>query len=215
MKREYVDMHKSEGIPHFVEVSNIISSQSEEQVPAELSSWLTLVASQRDKRAFTAIFTFFAPKIKRFGIKQLNTEAMAAELVQETLSKVWNKAHLFDPNKGAATTWVYSIMRNASFDMLRKIKTKNELLLGDDIWPIETEEHSDSEVYADHLMERQMVAYVDQLPEAQQLVVKGVYFQELSQEQLAKQLDVPIGTVKSRLRLALAKLKEQVGESHD
>ena len=60
-----------------------------------------------------------------------------------------------------------------------------------------------------------MVAYVDQLPEAQQLVVKGVYFQELSQEQLAKQLDVPIGTVKSRLRLALAKLKEQVGESHD
>lgn len=208
-------MQKVEGIRHIVEVNNIISKQTQEQVPTELSAWIVLVATKRDKRAFTAIFTFFAPKIKRFGIKQLNTDAMAAELVQETLSRVWNKASLFDPNKGAATTWVYSIMRNAAFDMLRKIKVKNELLLGDDIWPIEAEEYSTSEEFSDHLMDRQIADYVDQLPEAQKLVVKGVYFQELSQEQLAKQLNIPIGTVKSRLRLALAKLKEQVGESHD
>ncbi|NRD74267.1 sigma-70 family RNA polymerase sigma factor [Shewanella sp. VB17] len=208
-------MPNNEGIANFVEVNKIISTHTEEPLHTELSSLLMLVGTHRDKRAFTDIFTFFSPKIKYFGIKQLNSDTLAAELVQETLSRVWNKAHLYDASKGAATTWVYSIMRNASFDMLRKIKAKNELLLGDDIWPIETKEHSESEVYADHLMERQMVAYVDRLPQAQQLVVKGVYFQELSQEQLAKQLGIPIGTVKSRLRLALAKLKEQVGGTYD
>lgn len=208
-------MQKIEIAQTVKEGKSIIPRQQTDAVPNELSLWLTLVATHRDKKAFTAIFSFFAPKIKRFGIKQLNTDAQASELVQETLSNVWKKAHQYDASKGAATTWVYTIMRNASFDMLRKIQTKNEQLLGDDIWPIEAEEYCDNDGHADHLMERQMLNYVDSLPEPQQLVVKGVYFQELSQEQLSKQLGVPLGTVKSRLRLALAKLKEQIGESDD
>ena len=208
-------MHEPERVTPLTEVKNIIPKQETDTVPKELSLWLNLVANNRDKQAFTAIFAFFAPKIRRFGVKQLNTDAQAAELVQETLSNVWKKAHLYDPDKGAATTWVYTIMRNASFDMLRKIQSKNELLLGDDIWPIEAQEYCDSDGHGDHLMERQMLNYLDMLPESQQLVVKGVYFQELSQEQLSKQLGVPLGTVKSRLRLALAKLKDQIGESHD
>ncbi|WP_299797087.1 sigma-70 family RNA polymerase sigma factor [uncultured Shewanella sp.] len=208
-------MHEPERGSLLKEVKNIVPKQEANEVPKELSSWLTLVASRRDKQAFTAIFAFFAPKIRRFGLKQLNTDAQAAELVQETLSNVWKKAHLYDSSKGAVTTWVYTIMRNASFDMLRKIQSKNELLLGDDIWPIEAQEYCDHDGQGDHLMERQMLNYLDMLPESQQLVVKGVYFQELSQEQLSKQLGIPLGTVKSRLRLALAKLKEQIGDTHD
>ncbi|MCG9755051.1 sigma-70 family RNA polymerase sigma factor [Shewanella insulae] len=196
-----------------------IKTQSETQVPAELSSWLVRVADARDKQAFTHLFQFFAPKIKRFGVKQLGNEAQAHELVQETMSNVWRKAHLYDGDKGAATTWVYTVMRNAAFDMLRRLKAKAEMNLGDDIWPLEqaqAQSEEDSLHFADHLMEKQMLAYVDSLPEAQRAVVKGVYYQELSQEQLAQQFGVPIGTIKSRLRLALAKLKQQMGDQqHD
>jgi RNA polymerase sigma-70 factor (ECF subfamily) len=190
---------------------------SDNQAPSELSHWLECVAISRDQKAFTELFKFFAPKIKRFGMNKLNNEASANELIQETMTSVWRKAHLFDSNKGAATTWVYTVMRNACFDMLRKIKAKPEQNLSDDLWPLDSavEEHSGEEDnFKDHLLSKQMIKYVDSLPAAQQTVVKGVYYQELSQDQLAKQLGIPLGTVKSRLRLALARLKQQMGEQY-
>lgn len=189
----------------------------ETQVPTELSSWLVLVANKRDKQAFTQLFTFFAPKIKRFGMTKLNNEASANELVQETMTTIWRKAHLYSEEKGAATTWVYTVMRNAAFDMLRKIKSKAEQNMADDIWPIDAAlaENSDQDSpFSDHLMSRHVMDQIETLPIAQRTIVKGVYFQELSQEQLAQQLDVPLGTVKSRLRLALAKLKQQMGDQY-
>ncbi|ABE56650.1 sigma-70 region 2 [Shewanella denitrificans OS217] len=189
------------------------------QVQTELYQWLSLVSHQRDKQAFTELFQFFAPKIKRFGMQRLGSNDKANELVQETMSNVWRKAHLYDGEKGAATTWVYTVMRNACFDMLRRIKTRNEQLLGDDIWPVEqalAENNPESETFSDHLMEQHMREHINKLPSSQQTVVKGVYFQSLSQEQLAQQLDVPLGTIKSRLRLALARLKLQMrDEYHD
>ncbi|MCE9679477.1 sigma-70 family RNA polymerase sigma factor [Shewanella sp. AS1] len=200
-------------------IANVIASATEPPVSAQLSCWLNLVAVNSDKQAFTALFQFFAPKIKRYGLAQLTNEAQANELVQETMTNVWRKAHLYHSEKGAATTWVYAVMRNACFDMLRRIKTKNEQNLGDDIWPLDeqqAETADDNSQFADHLMEKQMLNYVESLPEAQRAVIKGVYYQELSQEQLAEQLGVPVGTIKSRLRLALAKLKLQMGEdNHD
>lgn len=182
---------------------------------AHLKACLLDVANQRSKAAFADLFKFFAPKIKQFGFKQFRNEAQALDLVQETMTSIWTKAHLFSPEKGAATTWVYTVMRNASFDMLRKIKTKREDNLSDDLWPLDDHAQTEEEVFRDHLFDDHMRDCVEQLPEAQRIVVKGVYFQELSQEQLARQLDIPLGTVKSRLRLALQKLKAQMGASHD
>ena len=196
---------------------SIISSLTESQVPTELYEWLTLVAEQRDKQAFTELFKFFAPKIKGFGMQRLGSSEKANELLQETMTNVWRKAHLYDGDKGAATTWVYTVMRNACFDMLRRIKTKNEQLLGDDIWPVDQaqdEAVSESSSFKDHFMQKSMLTHINSLPSPQQIVVKGVYYQSLSQEQLAEQLGVPLGTIKSRLRLALAKLKQQMGDNY-
>jgi RNA polymerase sigma-70 factor (ECF subfamily) len=185
----------------------------------ELSDWLALVASNQDKAAFTKLFRFFAPKIHHFGLKQHGNDSQANELVQDTMTNVWKKAHLYDASKGAATTWIYTVMRNASFDQLRKIKSKAEQNLGDDIWPLEqalSENHDISTSFSDHLMTKQLESLVDGLPLAQRVVVQGVYFQELSQEQLSQQLGVPIGTIKSRLRLALEKIRQQMGDqNHD
>jgi RNA polymerase sigma-70 factor (ECF subfamily) len=184
----------------------------------ELCRWLTLVAEEQNKAAFTHLYTFFAPKIRRFGLKQFGNESHANDLVQETMTNVWNKAHLYDANKGAATTWIYAVMRNASFDYLRKIKSKDEQTIGDDIWPIENALANDvasSKTFPDHLLFQHVEKLVDSLPQNQQAVLRGVYFQQLSHEQLAKQLDLPVGTVKSRLRLALEKIRSQMGEENN
>lgn len=180
-----------------------------------LSQFLIAVALKRDKQAFTNLFEFFAPKIKRIASTRFSNPEQANEVVQETMSNVWRKAHLFNVDKGAATTWVYTIMRNVTFDMLRKVKSNREDTFSDDIWPIENTMICDSEVFEDHLEKSTVLSCLAQLPENQQMVVKGFYFLEMSQEQLAQHLNLPLGTVKSRLRLGLAKLRQQLGDDHD
>ncbi|TPH12272.1 sigma-70 family RNA polymerase sigma factor [Litorilituus lipolyticus] len=182
---------------------------------AQLCLKLNAVAQKRDKQAFTVLFKFFAPKILRIARGKFPNEAQANEVVQETMSNVWRKAHLFNADKGAATTWVYTVMRNVTFDMLRKIKGNKEDNLSDDIWPIAESMVSEDDCYDDHLAQDNLLNVIDSLPEAQREVVKGFYFMEMSQEQLAIKLNLPLGTIKSRLRLALAKLKVQLGEDHD
>ncbi|WP_299080631.1 sigma-70 family RNA polymerase sigma factor [uncultured Paraglaciecola sp.] len=178
----------------------------------QLCQWLDAVANIRDKNAFTELFKFFAPKIQRFARSKFSNEAQAHEVVQETMSNVWRKSHLFNQDKGAATTWVYTIMRNVTFDMLRKVQSNKEHNVSDDIWPISEDIVLEEEPFQDHLENRELLAVIEDLPESQQQVVKGFYFMEMSQEQLAEHLNLPLGTVKSRLRLALGKLKLQLGE---
>ncbi len=182
---------------------------------AQLTLWLEQVAQNRDKQAFTHLFRFFAPKITNICSQKFNNPQLAGEILQETMTNVWRKAHLFHSDKGAPTTWIYSIMRNASFDLLRKIKAKKEDNLSNDIWPLIESDQSSEDDYSDHLENQHLMAHIDKLPEAQQQVIRGVYFMELSQEQLSKQLNIPLGTIKSRLRLALAKLKQHIGADHD
>lgn len=194
---------------------NIKAPPMPENNLTELTEWLLAVSEQRDKVAFTQLFRFFAPKIQRIASKKFNNQAQAADVVQETMSNVWRKAHLYSSDKGAPTTWVYTVMRNVTFDMLRKVQSKKEDNLSDDIWPLVESQQVEEHDFSDHLENSQLASYLETLPENQQQVVKGYYFLEMSQEQLAEHLDLPIGTVKSRLRLALAKLKLQIGEDHD
>jgi RNA polymerase sigma-70 factor (ECF subfamily) len=209
-------MQRTEGSSEHLQGGNPITKPNL-AVHEDLSLHLSSVAKNQDKQAFTKLFEFFAPKIKRFGIKTYRDEHKANELVQDTMANVWKKAHLYDPSKGAATTWVYTVMRNASFDQLRKSKESITQNLGDDIWPIE-QEASNTEVeiqpFSDHLMDKRLRRLVDELPTAQRVVLKAVYFQELSQEQLSQQLGVPIGTIKSRLRLALEKIRQKMGDQY-
>ncbi|MEN3801910.1 sigma-70 family RNA polymerase sigma factor, partial [Aeromonas veronii] len=103
------------------------------------------------------------------------------------------------------------------FDMLRRRRANKEDLCAEELWPVlefqaEEEHLSGGE---DAVLTRQMAHYLGTLPEPQQQVVRGIYLQEFSQQELAERLGVPLGTIKSRLRLALQKLKEQVEQGHD
>ena len=184
-----------------------------QETPSQaLSDALVKVAEKRDRKAFAFLFEYFAPKIRRFGVKQFGNDAQAMELVQDTMTSVWRKAHLYHHDKGAATTWIYTVMRNASFDALRKMKSNKEEHISEDIWPMIQDSHADNDGFQDHLQTAQIQKYINKLPPAQRDIVKGVYFQEMSQEQLAEHLNIPVGTVKSRLRLALQKLRAEMGD---
>ncbi|WP_133407612.1 sigma-70 family RNA polymerase sigma factor [Parashewanella tropica] len=173
----------------------------------DLEQLLLSVALKRDKSAFSQLFKFFAPKIKQHALSKLGCPDAANDVVQEAMTNVWRKAHLFNPNKGAVNTWIFTIMRNVTFDALRKVQSNREDVVSDDIWPLveaKTEKQLDDD---DHLSTRLLMDYIHQLSPEQQAVIKGVYFSGISQEQLAIHLDLPLGTVKSRLRLAMVKLK--------
>ncbi|MCS3457073.1 RNA polymerase sigma-70 factor (ECF subfamily) [Aeromonas sp. BIGb0405] len=182
----------------------------------DLKTQLIRVAESADKVAFAALFRHFAPRIRNYGLRHLGSDANAMELVQETMLLVWQKARLYHPEKGAPSTWIYTVMRNQCFDMLRRRRASREDLCAEEIWPLlefgaDLPQGPGGE---DAVLTRQMAHYVSVLPEPQQQVVRGIYLQELSQQELAERLGVPLGTIKSRLRLALQKLKEQV-ERHD
>lgn len=186
--------------------ANLTPSQDNEK----LCTWLEQIAATKDRQAFTQLFDWFAPKIKRVAARQFSNDAQALEVVQETMTHIWRKAHLFHREKGAATTWVYTVMRNVSYDMLRKMKNQREMPVSQDLWPMNEPAVEESDIYSDHLEQSNLSDMIKTLPAAQQQVVRGVYFQDMSQEQLAVHLNIPLGTVKSRLRLALNKLRQQV-----
>ncbi len=178
----------------------------------ELSELLAKVAEDRDRIAFEHLFRFFGPKIRAYGSKHLRADGQAMELVQETMLVVWRKAHLYNSDKGAATTWVFTIMRNLSFDMLRKVQSNREDNFSDDIWPILESGQQDNETDsgAQSMMDQELLSFIDELPAVQQQVVRGVYLKQLTHQELSEQLNVPLGTVKSRLRLGLEKLRNHL-----
>ncbi|GHB59070.1 RNA polymerase sigma factor ECF family 11 [Psychrosphaera saromensis] len=194
---------------------HIISSMHSPIQNTDICSWLHAVAKSRDKSAFTQLFHFFAPKILKISQSKLSNKTLANEVVQETMSNVWKKAHLFDDAKGAPTTWIFTIMRNVTFDILRKLQSNKEDNLSDDIWPMIEMAEVEHEPFSDHLEQKQILSVIDKLPQNQQEVIKGFYFMEMSQDQLAVHLDLPVGTVKSRLRLALIKLRGLLGVNND
>lgn len=154
-------------------------------------------------------FSYYSPKLKQFVMKHVGSEQVALELVQETMSTVWQKASLFDGQKSSLATWIYTIARNLSYDLLRRQKGRDAYVLADDIWP---EDYCPPDL-VDHyapeqdLLKEQVMKFLDRLPEAQQQVIKAVYLEEIPQQDVADMLDIPLGTVKSRLRLAVEKLR--------
>ncbi|WP_372872072.1 sigma-70 family RNA polymerase sigma factor [Shewanella sp.] len=192
------------------DMQNSVQDNSEEN----LRALLVAVADHRDKAAFRALFDHFGPKVKAFGFARLSQQGLAMDLVQETLTTVWTKAHLFDADKGNVSTWVYAIMRNQCFDMLRRVKHNREDAFGDDLWPLFEADESSGE-FGDHKLDNMLTQYLSSLPKLQREVVQGIYLQELSQQELAEKLGVPLGTIKSRLRLGLEKLKSLLEKHHD
>lgn len=175
----------------------------------EMSDYIVAVAQTRCKTSFSRVFSYFAPRLRSYALKQMGNEALAMELVQDTMSNVWQKAHLFNAEKGSPSTWIFTIARNIRFDMLRKLQNRKEDICSDDLWPVLCEQTADvNEVPLDEQITMDQIGHLFQaLPEKQRAVVEAIYIDGKSQQEVADQLCIPLGTVKSRTRLALQRLK--------
>lgn len=167
---------------------------------------------QQDKHAFALVFQYFSPRLKQFVYRHVGNEQVAMEMVQETMATVWQKSALFDGSKSSLSTWIFTIARNLCFDMLRRQKGREKHIHSEDIWPNDYCPPDLIEHYSPEtdMLKEQVVKFIDTLPEAQRRVVQAVYLEELPHQQVAEMLNIPVGTVKSRLRLAVQKLRHSI-----
>lgn len=165
---------------------------------------LVELAQRRDKTLFMIIYDHFAPRLKSFLIKKGAHEGLAEELVQETMLSVWRKADSYNPSKATASTWIYRIARNLWIDRLRK--DKPELLSSINSYPEVDYTPSLAVCDSDRLNEA-----LNALPQQQAQLVYKVYFEGKSHREIAEDMDMPIGSVKSGLRLAFDKLRVRIG----
>ncbi|KGE03140.1 RNA polymerase sigma-70 factor [Pseudohaliea rubra DSM 19751] len=175
----------------------------------EWSECLVLIAEKHDRAAFSRLFRHFAPLIKAFALSGSTMSANHAdELVQEVMLKVWQKAAAFNPEKAAASTWVYTIARNCRTDLFRRLQKFDTPLSAEDFSPEQESEEPfallQSKRSGDRI--REMMAG---LPADQMQILAKVYMEGKSHAEAAAELDLPLGTVKSRVRLAIQKLQVQ------
>jgi RNA polymerase sigma factor (sigma-70 family) len=176
----------------------------------EWSECLVLIAGSEDRAAFTRFFRHFAPLIKAFALAGSSLSAsLADELVQEVMLKVWQKAGGFNPEKAAASTWVYTIARNCRTDMFRRLQKFDTPLAEEDVIPDQGAEEPFAMLQGKRSQER-VRALMQGLPPDQMQILAKVYMEGKSHAEAAAELELPLGTVKSRVRLAIQKLQIQI-----
>lgn len=166
---------------------------------------LVAVGQKRDKAAFAELFDYYAPRIKSFLIKGGASPDVADELAQETMVTVWQKAASFDPAKAQASTWIFTIARNKRIDALRK-KIRPEIDT-DDADLVADETPSAQEAMAQQEETDIMARALKSLPPEQSDLLYKSFFEDKTHADIAKEANLPLGTVKSRIRLALEKLR--------
>lgn len=176
-----------------------------------LAGLLDRVGRARDREAYRAVFDHFAPRVRTFLINRRLTNALAEELTQEVMLTVWRRAATYDRSKASAATWIYTIARNLHIDHFRKESRAQRLDESDpQLLP-------DAPPDADELISRSqeadaVSAALAELP-ADQIDVLSLAFREgLSHSEISERLGLPLGTVKSRVRLAMTKLRQTLGE---
>ena len=176
----------------------------------EQSRWIVAVAESRDRKAFKQLFDYFAPRIKGFCQNNGSTADRADEVVQEAFVNVWRKAGLFDPRKASAGAWIFAIARNSRIDLIRK-ENRPEADTTDPFFD-QKEPESPLSVLETVRKSKTVRSFVKDLPAEQQQVLKLAFFEEMAHSEIAEKLGIPLGTVKSRIRLAFKRIRSELGE---
>jgi RNA polymerase sigma-70 factor (ECF subfamily) len=164
------------------------------------------IRDAQDQSAFVEVFRHFAPRVKAFLMKSGASESLAEECTQEVMATLWRKAHLFDPARASVATWIFTIARNRKIDALRKQRRPEP---EDLTWGPEAEPDQEDVLTLQQESER-LTQALEQLPEKQRDLIRKAYFGDLSHSEIAEQTGLPLGTIKSRIRLALEKLRHEL-----
>ena len=176
-----------------------------------LASLIAAVAARQDRAAFHALFEFFAPRVKAFMHRQGTDRDMVDEIVQETMVNVWRKAQQFDPAKASVSTWIFTIARNQRIDLLRKAYRPAPDMNDPALVP-----DPDPRPYEGIAREQEagrLKMALANLPPEQQEVLQLAFFEEKAHPKVAEELGIPLGTVKSRIRLAMQRIRAELGDS--
>jgi len=161
------------------------------------------VRDNRDKAAFADLFEHFAPRVKGYLIKSGADGTTAEECAQDVMTTLWRKADQFDPTRASVATWVFTIARNRRIDMLRRDRRPEPEDLP---WGPEPEPEQ-SQVIELQQESAKLVSAIADLPQNQRKLIEQAYFGDLTQAEIAKITGLPLGTIKSRIRLALDRLR--------
>jgi len=171
---------------------------------------LVAIGQHKDEAAFADIYQYYGGRVKSFLMGKGMSEQIAEELTQEIMLTVWRRAESYDPKKAAASTWLFTIARNRRIDYLRG-NSRVEVELDDDMLDIETtEEDTQAKYVSDAQAAEQLARALALLPQEQRQVMHLSYFRGQSHGAIAAWLDLPIGTVKSRIRLAMQAVRTQL-----
>lgn len=171
-----------------------------------LNHLMRQVAQNLDRAAFAELFDILAPRVKASLMKAGLDSATADDVLQDAMISVWTKAGLFDPARGGVFSWVFTIARNARIDRARRAKPLAPLDLMD--WePADEADTSEEQMVKASETEILRQALLTIAPE-QKEIIELAFVQELTQAEIASRLGLPLGTVKSRMRLAYAHLKK-------
>lgn len=169
-------------------------------------NWAELLGRVRDSQdeaAFGALFEHFAPRVKGFLLRSGATETLAEECAQEVMATVWQKADLFDPTRASVSTWVFTIARNRRIDALRKQRRPEPEDLG---WGPEPEPEPEAALGLQQDSAR-LAEALQKLPQKQRELIERAFYGDLSHSEIAAETGLPLGTIKSRIRLALERLR--------
>jgi len=167
-------------------------------------SLIQAVARSHDREAFAALFDYFAPRLKAYLMRSGAPPAAADDFAQDAMLTVWRKAELFDPRRARAATWIFTIARNRRIDVLRRdgrTLPVPELNLG------EIEPERPDELFQTREDESRVRSALRSLKPDQIEVIQLAFFQDLTHAEVAQSLELPLGTVKSRIRNAMIKLR--------
>jgi len=170
---------------------------------------LRAVGQRQDRKAFAALFAYFGPRIKSYLMKHGASEAAAEEILQNTFVTVWEKAAGYNPQKAAASTWLFTIARNKRIDALRREKYISYDSDAPAVTQAPASKPAPDEDYVDIKAAEKLSAALKDLPPEQSELLQMAYFEDKSHQAIADETNIPLGTVKSRLRLALEKLRQQ------
>jgi RNA polymerase sigma-70 factor (ECF subfamily) len=177
---------------------------------ADHAGLIAAIALNRDREAFAALFAYFGPRVKAWMIRAGSGPTASEELAQETMLAVWQKARMFDPARAGVSTWIFTIARNIRIDALRRERHPSELM--PDLSEVADPSPQADRVLAMSQEEARIRAALGLLPAEQAAVIQKAFFEDKPHAEIEKELGIPLGTVKSRLRLAMARLRGLLGD---
>ncbi len=179
------------------------------QPPLEITlqtTWMLAVRDNRDRTAFAALFDHFAPRLKGFIMRSGTGSGQAEEIVQDVMLTVWRKAGQFDPARAQVSAWVYQIARNRQIDMIRKERRPLPEELGEDPGA----EPDASQILAVDQEAGQLKQALERLKPDQRDIIEKAYLGDLTHQEITAQTGLPLGTIKSRIRLGLERLRHEL-----